>query len=168
VDVRDAAVLILVKAGGDGLRYSWVMDGERAQKPEAAREHHVAVRDGEIGAQRRALEKSPPWAGDREERETGAGFTRFLGNDKGAVALTVEYLLMGERPRHQPLQEPLQLVPAELAGMVLEEAAHLTVGHGAGEGMKVPHVNQEDFLLGADLRVLEGAKERRRRRVHDQ
>ena len=104
--------------GQDVSSRSRMLFGEGLEQAEAARDHHVAVRDGEVGVKAGTSEFGALWASDGDEgvaSDCVQGASRVVDT----VAFAVEDLFVGKGLVEEALAEVLDLIASQLAGVVL-------------------------------------------------
>ncbi len=138
----------------------------RLDETEGAGEHHVAEGGGFVVAQ--AAGEVAVWPGDGDEGEGAGG---AVGGVEGcAMPAAGDDVLVGQLAMLQPLDEPVEQVGRDAAGVVLEEAIDGATAHGDGEGVHVADVDEHGAVLGGSSgheRVAEAAKHGGRAGVHD-
>ena len=136
--------------------------GERlhaAQQAEAAREHHVAVRNRLVRMQRRAAQQLTPWSRDGEEgQRVVCGPSAWFHQPQRAMPTLCEDTLILQRARREVAQIALQLGLCQLAGVMLEEREDPPPAQMKGEGVEVADVRDQTLFARDDRLILQRAR----------
>src|SRR2546423_11826091 len=129
---------------------------EGEDEAEAAADHHVAVRRCEVWIEAAAAQLAALRARDGDQRACLTAPPIAL-RVEDAVALAVEDVLVRKRASEQAARKVLDLLAADLAGVVLVEADDLGAAQMKRERVHVAEIEHELFILRCDARILERA-----------
>src|SRR2546425_5271531 len=154
----------IVQLACDGRGKLGEANRQRSQQTKAAGQHHVAVWDGEMRSKARAVEQAAARSAERNRW----GWLCDRAELQRAMTHVIEHGLVRQRAGGERVQVPFQLLPGELAGVVLEEAGNPPPLKERGDRMKVAKVDDHRAVELPDSWVVEGAQDGRRTGVHQE
>src|SRR2546425_3037821 len=154
----------IVQLACDGRGKLGEANRQRSQQTKAAGQHHVAVRDGEMRSKARAVEQTAARSGERKRW----GWLRDRAELQRAMTHVVEHGLVRQPAGGERIEVPFQLLPGELAGVVLEEAGDPPSLEERGDGVKVAKVDDNRAVELPDPWVVQGAQDGRWTGVHQE